>query len=247
MKTYKRARARRPLRRRRKSRARKSKTLATKSYVNKMVSKATESKRTTSLYTLVDSDASTGAGYLFHVVGQNISVGVTDRGRIGNTIHLTGVQVRWVALMEWVDAGARDATINIVFVRPKNNYSAPHSRWFKSFDNALDDPYEPLSVESMNDGRRWINTDDLILLKHYKKTIYRRDGGIDKQTANGIAKLPLNKMKMIINQNGTSAPSFSDISPAIWVYMYVTLNDDAAYSESNAFTTDYAVSTYYRD
>ena len=168
---YKRTRSRRPLRRRR--RTRNSKALATRAYVRKLTARVQESKRTAINGVLDETDID---GWQSTYIGQNITVGVTDKGRIGNTINLTGIVVRWKIASYFVDDQAVIPTVHIAIVQPKNGYSPPHSRFYKTFDAGLDDPYEVLDKDSMNDGRRWLNTDDLKILKYYKKKIPKHEG-----------------------------------------------------------------------
>jgi len=97
----------------------------------------------------------------------------------------------------------------------------------------------------MNDGMRWFNTDDLIIHKHFKRTIPKLDG-LENNIVMGKFNFKHSR-SMTINQNGTGAPSPGDISPPIWVYIYVTLGDEAKYETNNAFQLDWNISTYYKD
>lgn len=244
MPMYKRTRARRPLRRTRRRlfrRARKS-PLASKAYVRKLTNKAVEAKRTTSLYELAQ-DSTTP--YNAHIVGQNINVGITDKGRIGNTINLTGIGIRWKLESLWNDSLATNPVVHIVIVEPKNGWFTPASRFWKAFDNGLPNPTEILDLTSMNDGRRVLNTEDLIIHKHYKRTCHKISDQIAGiYTGNCSMKL---KRTVKINNNGTGTISPGDVSIPLYVYMFVVLGDEGKYDVNNQFTLSTAVNTYYKD
>jgi len=242
---FKRARARRFSSRRRTKRTRRgTRKLATVAYVKKLTAKTQESKRTTVLDTLTQNqDVSPFA--IVRQIGLDIAQGTSDKGRIGTTIRLTGINVRWVIKSTLEGATSFIPTLHIVIVEPKNNWGTPGLRWYKAFDNGLTDPYEPLNIDSANDGRRWMNTDDIKIHKYFKKRL-KNDDNLNNSLYNGNVKLKLNKT-MTITHNGSTSISPGDVSPVLYVYAFVTYLDVSAYTIENEFELNTAINTYYKD
>jgi len=242
----KRARARRFSTRKRSKRPRRSsRKLATVAYVKKLTAKTQESKRTTVLDTLTN-DQTISPFAIVRQIGLDIVQGTSEKGRIGNTVRLTGINVRWVLKSGLINSLGFTPTLHIIIVEPKNNWGPPGLRWYKAFDNGLQDPYEPLNIDSANDGRRWMNTDDIKIHKYFKKRL-RKDDDLDNVLHNGNVKLKLNR-QLIINHNGSTGVSPGDINPVIYVYAFVTYLDVTAYETTgNFFELNTAINTYYKD
>jgi len=223
--------------------------LVTKSFLKKTLAKAIESKRVTVLRTLENSSET---GYTTEQLGTFITPGVTDQGRIGNTIHLTGLQVRY-HFQTSVGAEPSTAdlrppiTLHMFLVQSKNNWTNPSSTWFKSVSSGIEDPYEPLTNDNIQTGILILNTDMFTVLGHHKRTIQCTE---DRKIAshNGIAKFNLKNKKMVFNSNSLSINGVGEIVPAIYLVTYFYHGIKPEFLNTNVqFGVRQAVSLYYKD
>jgi len=226
-----------------------SNALVTKSFLKKTLAKSIESKRNTHNVALEHTDE---VPYLLDLVGRYIVPGVTDEGRIGNTIHLTGVNVRYVftaALSTDVLVTTRwpPVTLKMFLIQSKNNFFTPTSQWFKSFDSGNTDPTVPLTDESINDGRRILNTDNFTVLgSHTHKLMPELGKPLVQYT--GMMRVPLKNKKMVFNSNNTSANGTADIMPPIYlVYYFYTGFLAGSRDPALEWGCRASITTYYKD
>jgi len=225
-------------------------SLVTKSFLKKTLAKTVESKRNTYNSSLEHTDE---VPYLAHQIGRFIVPGVTDEGRIGNTIHMTGINIRYVftaALSTDVLVSTRwpPVTLKMFVVQAKNNFFTLTSQWFKAFDAGNTDPVVPITDESINDGRRVLNTDTFTILGTHTRKLMPELGKPLTQTT-GKFSVPFKQhKKMVFTSNNTSANGSADIVPPIFVVYYFYTGFLAG---SRDPVLEYgcraAITTYYKD
>jgi len=219
-----------------------------KKYVKKELNDTIEHKCVTFGTTLLKSDE---IGYSIKSIGQDITSGVTDGGRIGNSIHLTRVTCRYVFsanLTTDVDVTTRwpPVTLKMFLVQQKEGSSTIANVWFKAFDRGDDDPVVPLNNDTINDGRRVINTDSFKILGSYTKTL-TPSLQVPYQQHTGKFNIKLNKKLTYIHNGSTSAYPYQVIPTIFLVYYFYT----GFTSTAEAPELDYQVrvrgSQYYKD
>ncbi|AXQ66478.1 MAG: hypothetical protein [Persevirus pargotis] len=219
-----------------------------KKYVKKELNDAVEHKCVTIGNTLLKSDET---GYRIDSIGKNITNGVTDAGRIGNTIHLSRVTCRYVfsaSLTTGVDVTTRwpPVTLKMFLVELKEGLPTLGSVWFKAFDRGDDDPVVPLSNDSINDGRRVINTDSFKILGAYSKTL-TPSLQVPYHQFTGKFNVKLNK-KLTYIHNGTADAYPYQVTPTIFlVYYFYTGFTSSAEAPELDYEMRVRTSQYFKD
>jgi len=241
---FRKTRVRRTFRRRRPKRATKKKALVTKQYLNKVLNKTIEHKRTCQLDSFTKSIAETGLGYYRYNIGGNISPGTTDKGRIGNSILLTGFSCQYVFQAGSSVLAVPPFTMKMFLVQMKSTFAVPDDVWFKSIDAGVTNAYEPLSIASFQDGRRIMNTDSYRVLGAKSVTLKPSAGTNAFQQASGkfFVKLPKIEMKFLSNV----AAGTGEIIPGIYLVMYV-YTGASSYSENDEWQIRMCNRAYYMD
>jgi len=201
-----------------------------KKYVKKELNEAVEHKCVTFGTTLLRSDE---LNYQIKSIGQDITSGVTDGGRIGNTIHLTRLTCRYVfsaSLAADVDITTRwpPVTLKMFIIQEKEGGSSIAANWFKAFDRGDDDPVVPLTDDTINDGRRVINTDSYKILGAYSKTLTPTLHNPFQQFT-GKFNVKMNKKKITYIHNGPLSSFPYQVIPSIFLvyYFYTGFTTDA--------------------
>lgn len=250
----KRTRARRPLRRR-KSRARKkTKKLATVAYVKRALTSSKEDKMvqiTDELFYNTVGFPSTW--FKRHLMYEFCVPGVTDRGRIGDSINMAGIRVSFKLQV----FGNFTATFNEVrpltwyffLVEPKNNWFAPTSMWFKSRDRGTANPYLDLNETNVQNGLNVINNDSMTI--HGMKKITVQPGtDIQYKQVTGSWYIPLKNRKLKLQNNDPTSNAPNEIMKPIYLVTYPYWGDTgggegATYQGTWGCT--YSIMQYYRD
>jgi len=195
--------------------------LVTKAFLAKKLARTIESKRV-SLTSSFTSTSETAAQV--QMVGQYIVPGVTDQGRIGNTIHLTGVQIRYHYAYELGEfftetEKAPPITLHMYLVQAKNNFVLPQVQWFKSIDAGDANPYQELNADTINEGTYILNTDHFKVLGHHSRRL-QPDCCKRLVSTRGIAKFPMKNVKMVFQSNSTDLNGIAEITPQIYLVTY---------------------------
>lgn len=255
-----RKRTRTPMRRaRRKFKRSKKTSLVTKSYLRKALVRTKESKSVSTLtegLSIIGGDSPLVNDITSYNIFSYITPGVTDAGRIGNTIELSAVGVKWISNSgcipgtESLTNRYRDVHLHVYLVMAKNNYLLPQTYWYNAFNRGAETPYVALNTENIGDGRRTINTSQIKILGHKRIKLgqpnnntleYQRDGTI-------LFKC---KKTVKINSNSTDANGNAECNPPIYLIMY--LQDPGTQLDSGPFLSfqnvqvSTSITTYYKD
>lgn len=261
MRTYKRTRARRNLKRPRRVTRRKSRALATKAYVQKAVARKQDSKM------CQFSDAfyanSENPTYRMYTMYKWSTPGVTDRGRIGNTIWATKIVVRFVINVQHFSdpPTSSEATQNydkltpesvppfwvkMFLVQRKSGTGDLKDSWFNEKDRGVDFPVMGLTPEHIQDGCNTINVADKTILK-YKTVSVRvtRDNRQNLLTGSFTYRFPKAK-KITLNDNEfDNAVDDRLINPNIQFVIYPYWGYNAQHG--SAWGIRYSMYQYYKD
>ncbi|AXH78114.1 MAG: putative capsid protein [Persevirus truchatis] len=257
MRTYRRARRRstRSTRRKRVStRRKKSTTLATKAYVQKAITKKQESKMVQ-----ISGDFNSELEsfpelwYTRHALYQQCLPGVTDRGRIGDTIYATGINVMYkIQAIRQIDMSAEESrpiTFKLFVIHQKNSYQVPTENWFKGKDRGASDPSEPLAQEFVQNGLNVLNTDAFKILGHKNITI-RPTPKEPYHMRTGRMWVPLRQMKINLQNNLQSGQNgIEQIMPLLWFVAYPYWGDegeDGAIYQGK-WQMKYSIQQHYKD
>jgi len=220
-----------------------------KKYVKKELNEAVEHKCVTFGTTLLRSDE---LAYNIKSIGQDITSGVTDGGRIGNTIHLTRLTCRYVfsaKLGTDVDVTTRwpPVTLKMFIIQEKTSGSSIANEWFKAFDRGDDDPTVALDDGSINDGRRVINTDSFKILGAYSKTLMPTLEAPFRQFT-GKFNVKLKNKKLTYIHNGPFSAFPYQVIPGIFLvyYFYTGITSDAL-TEKIDYQVRVRTAQYYLD
>jgi len=252
MPRYKKRRyTRRTRRAKRKSRSGSNK-LATKKDVNNAIVRKMENKRVTdNNIALQDSSE---LDYLRYNVLSLITPGVTIQGRIGNSVLLTGIGIKYKFKNE-IEIGQESSalrpgpvTLHLYLVSSKNGFYNPEDTFYNTFATGQNESYQILDDASINDGRRTICTDMLRVHGHHQRTIQIT---MEKPTAqitgsyNVRFKKP-KKCKFI--QNYTTGNELGTYTPNIFLIGFFYTGIVRSFRDPALnYAVDLACTTYYKD
>lgn len=230
-------------------RTKKSTQVVTKQYLKKQLDKAIESKKTCSIVGLTKLDLEAGTGYFRHRVGSFLTPGVTDNGRIGNTIHLTGVRVNYVFTATSATAATYPYVLNIMILKMKSQFAVPEDTFYKAFNMGAEEPYVPLTLSAIQDGRRIYNTESYNILAHKKVTLRPNLNTTSIATSTGKLALRLPRTEMKFFSNSTLINTATQIVPGIYIFMFVYTGSGTGYPEGDGqdFQIRACMSEYYKD
>lgn len=240
------ARRRRPLRRRKRG-TNLSKTV--KRTVNKLIYKAKESKCVCSNLLGLTNVGESTPDFVNQTLYVNVTPGVTDRGRIGNTINATGIRVNYVTKVQFPNTGdyaVEPTTLHMFIIKVKNNWLSPHIYWFKSLDRGIADPYVPLDRENIDDGRRVLNTDMYTVVKH--KTVTLQPSAIKPVVqVTGQFTANLRRAEIKFNSNDVSTQGIADLNHVYMFYAYFYTGSGNSVALPINQAARFAVYQYYKD
>lgn len=250
MKRSRNSRMRRPLRRKRARRTRtKALTRAAKRAVKNIVYKDKESKCVTTLISNLNNISETIPDYVDQILYLTSTPGVTDRGRIGNTIHATGCRVKYVFKYQFpntAEYSTEPLTLHMFIIKCKNTWQLPSSHWFKSLDRGVNDPYVPLERESIDDGRRVFNTDYYTILKHKTVTLQPTADSPVKQWT-GDFSVSLKRQEIKFDSNDTAGNGIADLNHIYMFYAYVYSGTGIQINTPVQYGARFAIYQYYKD
>jgi len=226
-----------------------STALVTKSFLKKTLAKTVESKRNSNLTTLT-SESETP--YIVSHIGQYITPGVTDEGRIGNTIHLTGIAVKYVfncqlSLSLIPSTRWPPVTLKMFLVQSKNNYTLPQGQWFKTIGSGDTTVYTELSDETINAGLLVLNTDGYTILGA-KSIKLDPDVSQPLRQVTGSWSVKLRNKKMTFLSNSLIQNGNSQINPPIYlVYYFYTGYEATERDPVLQYGARFSTTTYYKD
>lgn len=250
----KRARARRPLRRRKTRRGTSKVPKATKAFVQKAISRKMESKM------VQESDAffwnSEDAIYNRKYMYAASAVGVTDRGRIGNTIWGTKIVVKYKISGEHFAGDPENPDLlvpdslpafycKIFLVKIKSNYADILEQWFKSKDRGSEFPVLPLNEVNIQNGLNVLNTDffNIIKMKTVKMKLTRDNRN---EVITGAMTHRFKKpIKITLNENSTNVTDANTIDPLMQVLIYPYWGTPSQWGGS--WGIQYSIQQYYKD
>lgn len=220
-----------------------------KKYVKKELNAAVEHKSVTWGSTLSKGEE---IPYRTNPIGCNITPGVTDGGRIGNTVHLSRITCRFVMSAKLgTDITVEDrwppVTLKIFLIQSGNQSTTISTNWFKAFDQGSEDPYVELTNESINDGRYVVNTDSFKILGAYSKTL-KPSLSAPLSQYTGKCTFKLNNKKLTFIHNGTSNSVPFQVIPGLDI-VYYFYTGFTAEAESPKYDYDVRMRTfqYYKD
>lgn len=235
------------MRRRRKRSTALSKTA--KRVVKSMIYKDKESKCITNNITTLNNISETIPDYISQILYLDLVPGVTDRGRIGNTVHATGCRVSYVFKYQFPNTGeysTEPLTLHMFIIKCKNTWQLPASHWFKSLDRGAGDPYVALERESIDDGRRVYNTDMYTILKHKTVTLQPTiDSPVKQWTGNFATKF--NRQELKFDSNQTSGNGIADINHIYMFYAYVYSGSGLQINTPVQYGARFAIYQYFKD
>lgn len=246
---YKRTRARRNRRRRRRP-LRRSKKLArtVTSAIRREVYKAKEGKCVTGELFLTNVGETTPT-YVNEILYLEVYNGTTDRGRIGNTIHATGIRVNYVFTYKFPNNGDLFSTepmiLHMVLIQVKNPWVLPHTHWFKSFDRGANEPTVPLERTFIDDGRRVFNTDQYTVLKHKTVSLQPTDDRPATSTT-GYFTHNMKRTEIKFDSNGNTN-SIADLNKIYMFYAYVYTGTGFEVVTPAQYGARFAIYQYYKD
>jgi len=252
----KRARARRPLRRRKTRRGSSKVPKATKAFVKKAISTKMESK----MVQLSAQHSSIEEGlpvYKKYPMYAQSAVGVTDRGRIGNTIFATKIVVKYKISVEWDDIDPENPDIlvpeqglvpiwfNFFLVRKKTNSINIEDQWFKPKDRGQEFQAEPLDFSNVQNGLNVLNTDMYTVLAMKKVRMHiDRQSRTDRKTSAFVYRFK-KPLKIHLQENSTNVTDTALISPLIELVMYPYWGGDSQWGQN--WLNQYSIQMYYKD
>lgn len=248
----KKTRARRKL-----SRTRKRRTggvsKSTKAYVKKAISRKLESKMVQ--YSNAFYNSSEDNVYNSHLCYSTCSVGVTDRGRIGNSIYPTKIVLKYKiqcdhTALNPVDLpepqGIPTIWFNMFLIKQKSNFGFdPPYQWFKAKDRGSEFPTLPLSFDNVQDGKNTLNTDAYTVIKMKKVPVTITLDHREEIKTGSMVHVFKKLSKMILNENSTNVTDAATITPVYYVIMYPYWGKDSSWGGKWGF--EYSIQCYYKD
>lgn len=247
MMKLKRTRARRSLiRAKRKKTSARTVSKPVKNYVAKAIFSKLESKRICIIDVFNKNDAVDGIGYYRLAPQQFITPGVTDRGRIGDSIYLSAITIRYVVDQYITTNANKPLYLHWYVVRMKSRFATPDDVWFQSFDAGATNTYVPLSQGAIQDGRRKLNTQAYTVLGHKAVKIHAGSGSSYAQCVTGKLTVPLKHQKAMFNTNSTTGSGLQEFSPGIYVIHYAYDGGSNNYSDQD-WNQRFCIEMSYKD
>lgn len=252
MPMYKRSRGRRQRRTRRRTRRLRKPNLtrSIKAVMNTQIYKALESKCVTSNLLGLNNVTETIPSFVSQVLYQAVTPGVTDRGRTGNTIHATGVRVHYVYKYQFPNSGdlysTEPMTLHMFIIKVKNPWVLPHTHWFKSLDRGAETPTVLLDRESIDDGRRVLNTDQFDVISHKTVTLQPTEEKPVVQHT-GHFSVSLKRSKITYGSNSTFINGIGDLDKVYMFYAYVYTGSGIDVLPPVNYGVRFGIYQYYKD
>jgi len=239
-------------RRRKRTNRKGQNALVTQKQLKTAIMRKMESKRNTDSNYRLTSESE--LDFLRKNIVDLITPGVTDQGRIGSTIYLTGVNIKYVYRTS-IERGQESPeirpgpiTMHLWIVEPKNGFYNPDEQWYKAFASGAETAYAPLDDTTINDGRRTFNNDMIKVHGHYTKTL-QVDFSQPVKQATGQFNVRWKKpLKCDFMQNTTEGNELGTYSKNIFFYAYFYSGDIKTLREVTLNYDAYmAITTYYKD
>jgi len=221
--------------------------LATKAYVRKAVVSKMESKQGNQTLTY---NQNSEADYVRNAILAFITPGVTDKGRIGDSIYLTWFNVKVVFTVKALAVDCMPATLHMYLVKCKSGVNVPDDTFYRKYDNGAEDPYKPLDYTNIQAGNNTINTKQFSVLWHRQKTLLTALNNEPRKrvVCNWSYRFP--KMtKCRFDSNDTGSAGITEITPGIFLYTFVYTGEGSrSEMQTNMeFDIDGIITTHYKD
>lgn len=207
---------------------------ATKKYVLAQISKKQESKMAQFSDNLFWNEEPTDSfnPNISFGLWNPISVGVTDRGRIGNEIWATKISCMYKISADWVAGdpelpdllvpieGLAPLVFKMFLIKRKANLAGTREQWFKAKDRGQEYPFLPMTLENVQNGRNKLNTDfyDVVATKNVTVRLTRdKRREVITGQFNYRWKKPI---KVILNQNNTEVNNTFVKTPLYDIIIY---------------------------
>jgi len=245
MMKVKKTRARRTFSRKKRRVGKVTKTV--KTYVQRSIASKLESKNVCIIDTITKAAILDGLGYYRTAPAAIITPGVTDRGRIGDTVYLTGITIKYKFQADANSNFNSPITWHWYVVKMKSRFATPDDVWFKSFDSGAINAYVGLSQVAVQDGRRKLNTQAFTVLGHKKITLHPGSGTAYRQAKTGMMITRMKMLKQKFNTNSTVGSGLQEFTPGIYVIGYPYDGDSENYAEYQDFAIRFCIDLTYKD
>lgn len=203
-----------------------------------------------------EAEGDNGGVYNRLYMYRNTSVGVTDRGRIGDTIWGTKIVVKYKFAGEHFAGDPENPDLlvpdslpaiymKIFLVKIKSNYADLALAWFKAKDRGTELPVLPLTPTNIQDGKNVLNTDVMTIVK--MKTVkmkLSRDNRNEIITGAMVHRFK-KPVKITIRENSTNVNDVNTIDPLYQVIMYPYWGTDSQWGGD--WGMEYSIQQYYKD